>query len=42
MDFDELYLLGDSLNEEPRDYGDLIHYAYRDWTLNEWADSNCL
>jgi hypothetical protein len=40
MDFDELYLLGESLNEEPRDYGDSIYYVYRGWTLNEWADSN--
>jgi hypothetical protein len=42
MDFDQLYLLGESLNEEPRDYGDPIHYAYHNWSLNEWADSNCL
>jgi hypothetical protein len=27
MDSDELCLPGESLNEEPRDYGDPIHYA---------------
>ena len=47
MDPDLLHLLIGALDEdEPhlstRDFGDPIQYTYRDWTLDEWADSNTL
>ena len=47
MDPDLLYLIALATDEDDpqpitRDFGDPIQYTYRDWTLDEWADSNCL
>ena len=39
LDLDYLMELADP---PARDYGDPIHYTYRPWSLDEWADSNCL
>lgn len=43
---EDLYALAaEELDDElppPRDFGDPIHYTYREWSLDEWAESNCL
>lgn len=39
----DLYALAEELNVVPpsRDFGAPYQYTYREWTLDEWPDSNC-